>query len=173
MSIQRANEIVAQLGSVVEKLRWLRDVKHVFLAGGLAYQRVMRAAIDCLKTNGILSPDVAIESTHGGLGYQRAQLGTYLRSIPDSPKTVGHHDSGTPCLSHAWGYTVGQTVVLQRSPQEKATGVIRELFFGPGGPTAAIMTAENNPSKFESCAWVGIHNIAPPDPFCLRMSNLC
>jgi hypothetical protein len=52
------------------------------LVGGKAYRRVMRAAIERRIRLGSIPADVTIAETDGaGIGYQRAQLGAYLRSM--------------------------------------------------------------------------------------------
>jgi hypothetical protein len=85
MSEARADEMLGELPDF-DAIDWPSDVGAIFLAGGKTYQRVMRAAIERRIELGLLSRDVTIERTAGGIGYQRAQLGAYLRGMgrPDA-----------------------------------------------------------------------------------------
>jgi hypothetical protein len=78
MTEARADEMLGELPDF-DAIEWPSDVTAIFLAGGKAYQRVMRAAIERRIELGLLPRDVTIERTAGGIGYQRAQLGAYLR----------------------------------------------------------------------------------------------
>ncbi len=50
----------------------------VMLAGGEAYRKVMRSYVEAMKEFGAIAPDAIIEETTGGIGDQRAQLGSFL-----------------------------------------------------------------------------------------------
>jgi hypothetical protein len=80
MTNARADEMLGELPDF-DAIEWPSDVRAIFLAGGKTYQRVMRAAIERRVELGLLSRDVTIERTAGGIGYQRAQLGAYLRGM--------------------------------------------------------------------------------------------
>jgi hypothetical protein len=80
MSDARADEMLGELPDF-DSIEWPSELSAIFLAGGKTYQRVMRAAIERRIELGLLSRDVTIERTAGGIGYQRAQLGAYLRSM--------------------------------------------------------------------------------------------
>jgi hypothetical protein len=80
MTDARADEMVDELPDF-DSIEWPSDVSAIFLAGGKTYQRVMRAAIERRIELGLLPRDVTIERTAGGIGYQRAQLGAYLRGM--------------------------------------------------------------------------------------------
>jgi hypothetical protein len=80
MSEARADEMLAELPDF-DAIEWPAGVRSILLAGGKTYRRVMRAAIERRIELGLLDRDVTIEQTAGGIGYQRAQLGAYLRSM--------------------------------------------------------------------------------------------
>lgn len=65
----------------LDSIAWPTGVRSILLAGGKTYRRVMRAAIKRRIELGLLDTDVIIEQTSGGIGYQRAQLGAYLRNL--------------------------------------------------------------------------------------------
>ncbi|EPC7974270.1 DUF6884 domain-containing protein [Enterobacter hormaechei] len=83
MTEARADEMIAKLPDL-DSIRWPTGVHSILLAGGKTYQRVMRAAIKRRIELGLLDNGIIIEQTSGGIGYQRAQLGAYLRSLPNS-----------------------------------------------------------------------------------------
>lgn len=85
MTEARADEMLAEL-QAFDAIAWPAGVRSIFLAGGKTYRRVMRAAIDRRMHGrslqlGEIAADVTIEEAAGGIGYQRAQLGAYLRSM--------------------------------------------------------------------------------------------
>jgi hypothetical protein len=80
MNEARADEMLAELPDF-DAIEWPAGVRSILLAGGKTYRRVMRAAIERRIELGLLDRDVTIEETAGGIGYQRAQLGAYLRSM--------------------------------------------------------------------------------------------
>lgn len=80
MTEARADEMLAELPDF-DAIEWPAGVRSIFLAGGKAYRRVMRAAIERRIELGLLDRDVMIEHTAGGIGYQRAKLGAYLRGM--------------------------------------------------------------------------------------------
>jgi hypothetical protein len=84
MTEARADEMLAEL-SDFDAIKWPTGVRSIFLAGGKAYRRVMRAAIERRIELGLLDRDVKIDETNAaGIGYQRAQLGAYLRAMARS-----------------------------------------------------------------------------------------
>jgi hypothetical protein len=86
MTDARAGEMLAEL-QTFDAIAWPHGVRSIFLAGGKTYRRVMRAAIERRIELGLLDRDVTIEETDGaGIGYQRAQLGAYLRTITTTEK---------------------------------------------------------------------------------------
>jgi hypothetical protein len=80
MTEARADEMLAELPDF-DAIEWPAGVRSILLAGGKTYRRVMRSAIERRIELGLLSRDVTIEQTAGGIGYQRAQLGAYLRAM--------------------------------------------------------------------------------------------
>lgn len=80
MTDVRAGEMLLALPEF-DSIEWPDNVRSILLAGGKAYQNVMRAAISRRIELGVLNTDVCIEHTSRGIGYQRAQLGAYLRSL--------------------------------------------------------------------------------------------
>ncbi|MGC6114768.1 hypothetical protein VU643_22490 [Klebsiella aerogenes] len=80
MTETRAGEMVAGLPAF-DSIEWPDGVRSILLAGGKTYRKVMLAAIERRKALGLLDSDVIIEQTSGGIGYQRAQLGAYLRNL--------------------------------------------------------------------------------------------
>lgn len=83
MTEARAEEMIADLPGF-DSVEWPAGVRSILLAGGKTYQRVMRAAIKRRIELGLLDSGITIEQTSGGIGYQRAQLGAYLRNLPDA-----------------------------------------------------------------------------------------
>lgn len=86
MTEARADEMVAALPAF-DTIEWPCGVSSILMAGGKTYQRVMRAAIARRIELGLLDAGISIENTHGGIGYQRSQLGAHLRALADSYMT--------------------------------------------------------------------------------------
>ncbi|HHA1396904.1 TPA: DUF6884 domain-containing protein [Enterobacter hormaechei subsp. xiangfangensis] len=80
MTEARAGEMVGEL-TAFDSIKWPSGVRSILLAGGKNYQKVMRAAIERRIKLGLLDANIIIEQTSGGIGYQRAQLGAYLRDL--------------------------------------------------------------------------------------------
>ncbi|SDE42025.1 DUF6884 domain-containing protein [Paraburkholderia lycopersici] len=80
MTDARADEMLADLPDF-DASAWPAGVRSIFLAGGKTYRRVMRAALDRRVRLGGIDADATITETAGGIGYQRAQLGAYLRNM--------------------------------------------------------------------------------------------
>ena len=80
MTAERACEMVAEL-SAFDSIEWPSGVRSILLAGGKNYQKVMWAAIERRIKLGLLDAKIIIDQTSGGIGYQRAQLGAYLRNL--------------------------------------------------------------------------------------------
>lgn len=83
MTEARADEMIDELAGF-DSVEWPAGVRSILLAGGKTYQRVMRAAINRRIDLCLLDSNLIIEETSGGIGYQRAQLGAYLRTLPDA-----------------------------------------------------------------------------------------
>ncbi|RAS16050.1 DUF6884 domain-containing protein [Paraburkholderia bryophila] len=80
MTEARADDMIGDLPAY-DTIAWPSDVCAVLLAGGKPYKRVMRAAIERRTRLGLIVPDAPITETAGTIGYQRAQLGAYLRAM--------------------------------------------------------------------------------------------
>lgn len=83
MTEARADEMIAEMAGF-DSVEWPAGVRSILLAGGKTYRRVMRAAIKRRIDLCLLDSNLTIEETSGGIGYQRAQLGAYLRNLPDA-----------------------------------------------------------------------------------------
>lgn len=80
MTEARANEMIAELPGF-DSIEWPTGVRSILLAGGKTYRKVMLAAVERRKALDLLDSNIVIEQTSGGIGYQRAQLGAYLRNL--------------------------------------------------------------------------------------------
>lgn len=159
MTPGRADHLI---GAALDLEQWPTGIRRVFMAGGAEYRRVMLAAVQQLRAAGRVLPDALVEGTHGGIGYQRAQLGEYLRSLPVSTRLVGEHPNGTPLYQSLDGFSVGDDVVARYRPTEQGErAVIEELFFGPVGPTAAIVMQPEKPSRIDYRRWIGLRKLFP------------
>ncbi|QOT82229.1 DUF6884 domain-containing protein [Cupriavidus basilensis] len=78
MTPQRAKELAAQ-GLDLSQFNGKR-YREVFIAGGADYREVARAYVQQLQDAGVIAADASLESTKGGIGEIRGQLGAYLRS---------------------------------------------------------------------------------------------
>ena len=156
-----ADAMIADIDTYLQGVK-TPAAKKVLLAGGAEYRRVMRAAVDRLIACGCLPSDVVVTETVGGIGYQRQQLGTFLRRLPPfMMDVVGHHPNGTPLYRTMGGFTVGQEVdVVYASRKDLAAvpAVIAELFEGPNGPTATVKMAGSR-SNEQSYTWVGLGDL--------------
>lgn len=157
MTPGRADHLI---GAALDLEQWPTGIKRVFMAGGAEYRRVMLAAVRQLQAAGRVPADAHVAGTHGGIGYQRAQLGMYLRSLPTSRHLAGEHPNGTPLYQSLDGFSVGDDVVAKYRPVEQGEkAVIEELFYGPAGPTAAVSMAPEKPSKIDCRRWVGLKKL--------------
>ncbi|KVP75219.1 hypothetical protein WJ93_07330 [Burkholderia ubonensis] len=158
----RADAMLSQLDNYMQGIT-PPGAKKVLLVGGAEYRRVMRAAVGRLIERGILPPDATVTETSGGIGYQRQQLGAFLRKLPPVLEVVGHHPNGTPLYRSLGGFTVGQEVNLVyafRRDRTPVPAVVEELFHGPSGPTANIRMVESkHPDR--AYTWVSLGDIHP------------
>jgi hypothetical protein len=157
---ERANEMLAKLDAFMHG-PIPPGASKVLLAGGLEYRRVMRAAVQRQLERGRLASTVNVLETSGGIGYQRQQLGAFLRRLVPGPEIVGHHPNGTPLFRTLGGFSVDQRVnVIYRGREDlaPAPAVITELFHGPVGPTANVRLLESkHPDK--AFSWIGLGNL--------------
>lgn len=156
MTGERAEEMIADLPRFMTDVLWPRNVKHVFLAGGFQYRRVMRAAVTRID------PSISIDECSGGIGFQRSQLGRYLDGLGRQPgKTISHHPNGTPLFDSFGEFKVEETIVTKYRSAPWATqrtAVIHELFEGPNGPTARIELSDGKMGRKE-VRWIGLDDI--------------
>ena len=164
------------LGNPREFLRYAKPVqaKNVLLAGSRDYRRVMMAVLPELIASGVIAPDAKISETDGsGIGYQRQQLGEFLRACAPLPalEVVGHHENGTPLYYELEGFKVGQDVniayaALPGKPAEPA--FIDELFYFRDVATACVrMLNAKNPKHAHR--WVEARHMKPADHSGLRL----
>lgn len=119
MTEARADEMIAELPDL-DSIRWPAGVHSILLAGGKTYQRVMRAAIKRRIELGLLDNGIIIEQTSGGIGYQRAQLGAYLRSLPNS--NVNHDKVTANTTMHIKGRAMSNQLDAQAEQDTAAEG---------------------------------------------------
>ncbi|MBK5052923.1 hypothetical protein IQ289_31560 [Burkholderia sp. R-70006] len=165
MSRDRAEEMLAQLPRYMSDVIWPTDAREVFLAGGMQYRRVMRAAIARLMTDGKMDASLPIAETSGGIGFQRSQLGRYLRELrPSDPNVIGHHANGTPLFASAGGFGVNQRVTLayrSRPDLPSQIAIIEQLFNGPCGLTASVVIERSGRGATQSGGWVDLRDLRP------------
>lgn len=161
MTLARAESILASVDDFM-RLDWPSAINEVMLAGGADYRRVMRAAVTRLFARGALSAAATVSETSGGIGYQRQQLGEFLRKLSPAREIIGHHANGTPLYRTLGGFAVGQDVHLQyaaRPDIAAVPAVITELFDGPAGPTANVsLPLSKCPDR--AYTWVGLNDIS-------------
>jgi hypothetical protein len=157
---ERANEMLAKLDAFIHG-QIPSGSRKVLLAGGQEYRRVMRAAVQRQLERGRLATSVKVSETSGGIGYQRQQLGAFLRGLLPGPEIVGHHQNGTPLYRTLGAFSVDQRVnVVYRGREDlaPAPAIITELFHGQVGPTANVRLLESKqPDK--AFTWVGLGDL--------------
>lgn len=163
MSTERADAMLSDLPSYLCD-GWPAQARSVLLVGGKEYRRVMRAAVSHLSTSGCLAPDTCVEETNGGIGYQRSQLGAYLRAIakPDD-NVVGFQPNGTPLYRRLGVYAIGDSVQIayRARPYLPARPArIEELFDGPSGDTASIAMLDVKPGA-PAQTWISLSDLKP------------
>lgn len=80
MTAARADFILSRLEDFI-RLDWPAGIETVLLAGGTEYRRLMRAALVRLREQGAIAQEAVVSETSGGIGYQRQQLGAFLRGL--------------------------------------------------------------------------------------------
>ena len=162
MTPARAEDLLATLDDSIP-LVWPAAPGAVMLAGGADYRRVMRAAVARLRARGALRDDATVTETSGGIGYQRQQLGEFLRNLEPVREIVGHHPNGTPLYRTLGGFTLEQPVDIcypGRPQDEVEPAVIAELFYGPGGPSANVRLP-NSKNPHLAYNWVRLKHLHP------------
>lgn len=165
MTAGRAEAMLADLPRYTGSVRWPDGASEIFLAGGVHYRRVMRAAVNRLTAAGRMSPQTAVGETSGGIGYQRSQLGNFLQRVghPGS-RVVGHHPNGTELLAELGGFRPGMQVLIAyraRRDLDAVPGIVAELFMGPCGPTACVAVAGKGAQPPTPC-WVHVADLRTP-----------
>lgn len=167
MTSETAGRMLANPSSFVQFAKPV-GARNVLLAGGRDYRRVMMAVLPELIASGAVAPDAKISETDGnGIGYQRQQLGEFLRACaPQRPlEVVGHHPNGNPLYYALDGFKVGQDVnisyaALPGKPAEPA--FVDELFYFRDVATACVrMLNAKNPKH--ASRWVAIRHMKPAD----------
>ncbi|CAE6843568.1 DUF6884 domain-containing protein [Paraburkholderia aspalathi] len=163
MTAERANAMLSDLPSYLCE-GWPAQARNVLLVGGKEYRRVMRAAVSHLSRTGRVASDASVDETSGGIGYQRSQLGAYLRAIAKSDgHVVGFHQNGQPLYRRLGAYVVGDTVqvVYRARPDLPARPArIEELFDGPRGDTASIAMLDVKPGA-PAQSWIALADLQP------------
>ena len=159
---ERADLMLSDLGTYLS-VSSPEGAANVLLAGGGEYRRVMRGAIPRLIERGFIASEAKVTETTGGIGYQRQQLGEFLRALPPDREIVGRQQNGTPLDRALGGFTVDQPVsVAYRSRPDRVArpALIEQLFEGPAGPTASVLMLD---AKNPNCAhtWVGLGDLQP------------
>jgi len=153
----RADEMLADVETLVRKILWPDGIEAVQLCGGAAYRRVMVAAVDVLKRRGNASTCAGVSAFAGGIGEQRSQLGAFLEGLTDPLEIIGRHPNGTPLYRQLGGRRVGERVGVAFNPHR--IGTIVELFHGPRGPTASVEVAAA-PRLRAHTAWVRLTSLS-------------
>ncbi len=78
MTLARAETMLGELDRFMPGT-WPATAHRVLFAGGRSYRRVMEAVLTRQVELGHVSGRVLVQETTGGIGYQRQQLGAFLR----------------------------------------------------------------------------------------------
>ncbi|QOT82180.1 hypothetical protein F7R26_038925 (plasmid) [Cupriavidus basilensis] len=90
MTADRAQIMLSGLPTAMAGAVWPYQVGPVFLAGGMHYRRVMRAAVERWAHRIGAGSAPTIMETSGGIGMQRSQLGQYLDGLTSQlPRSEG------------------------------------------------------------------------------------
>ncbi|MGY6258868.1 DUF6884 domain-containing protein [Paraburkholderia caledonica] len=162
LTAARADHMVSHLADFLPG-HWPEGVNNVLLAGGAEYRRVMRAAVPQLVDQGSVTAHARVTETSGGIGYQRQQLGEFLRGLAPARDVVGHHPNGTPLYRSLGGFNVDQSVDVayaSRPDLPARPALIEQLFEGPAGPTACVLMLDARDIG-RARTWVGLHDLKP------------
>ncbi|MBB1634957.1 hypothetical protein A9975_29380 [Cupriavidus sp. UME77] len=164
MTADRAEIMVSDLSTAMAGAVWPDQVGPVFLAGGMHYRRVMRAAVERLARQVGAGSAPTIMETSGGIGMQRSQLGQYLDGLGNElSEEIGHFPNGLPYFRRAGPFTVGERVIhayrhLPGIAPRWAT--IRALFQGPSGLTAEADVEEGMGNRAHIASrWIALTNL--------------
>lgn len=162
LTSERADHMLGHLDDFLMK-HWPEGVTNVLLAGGAEYRRVMRAAVPQLVDRGCIAAQACVTETSGGIGYQRQQLGEFLRGLAPAQDVIGHHQNGTPLYRSLGGFNVDQSVDVAyacRPDLPARPAVIEQLFEGPAGPTACVLMLDAKDIG-RARTWVGLRDLKP------------
>ncbi|NUX58680.1 hypothetical protein FSB65_35805 [Paraburkholderia sp. JPY418] len=81
MTRERSDAMLADLPRFNHAVWGLLAPDEILLAGGELYRRVMRAALAYEVSKGYVPATARVRETTGGIGYQRQQLGAWLREV--------------------------------------------------------------------------------------------
>jgi len=166
MSADRAETLLSGLSTAMAGASWPDQVGPVFLAGGMHYRRVMRAAVERWAHKVGAGSAATIMETSGGIGMQRSQLGQYLDGLTyELSEEIGRIPNGVPHFRRAGPFTVGERVIhtyrhLPGIAPRWAT--IRALFQGPSGLTAKADVEEGTRNRAHIASrWIALNNLQP------------
>jgi hypothetical protein len=166
MTADRAVIMLSDLSTAMAGAVWPDQVGPVFLAGGMRYRRVMRAAVERLARKVGAGAAPAIVETSGGIGIQRSQLGQYLDGLScQLTEEIGRFPNGVPYFRRAGPFTVGERVIhayrhLPGIAPRWAT--IRSIFQGPSGLTAEADVEEGKGNRaYIASRWIALTNLQP------------
>ncbi|KJK14224.1 hypothetical protein UB46_39150 [Burkholderiaceae bacterium 16] len=166
MTADRAETMLSGLSTAMAGAAWPDQIGPVFLAGGMHYRRVMRAAVERWARKVGAGATPAIVETSGGIGMQRSQLGQYLDGLSDDPsEEIGRFPNGVPYFRRAGPFTVGERVIhayrhLPGIAPRWAT--IRSIFRGPSGLTAEADVEEETGNCVHIVSrWIALTNLQP------------
>ncbi|MCY0853366.1 hypothetical protein [Cupriavidus sp. D39] len=168
MTTDRAETMLSDLATAMAGAAWPDQVGTVFLAGGMHYRRVMRAAVERLARKVGAGTAPAIVETGGGIGMQRSQLGQYLDGLScQLTEEIGRFPNGVPYFRHAGPFTVGERVIhayrnLPGIAPRWAT--VRSIFQGPSGLTVEADVEERTGNRAHIVSrWIALKNLHQPN----------
>lgn len=159
---------------------WPSAPSRILLAGGGEYRGLMRKLIGNLQAQGKLGPELQVSEVSGGIGFQRAQLGRFLRDPSSLPSPItGYQSNGTPLLAEMCGFRVGGRALTSYPGRPREPATVRSLFVGPSGPTADIELDDPRPalasgrsrSPWKRSRWIGLRHLEPAQ-LCSRWIDL-
>ncbi|GAB7549568.1 DUF6884 domain-containing protein [Cupriavidus sp. 8B] len=166
MTADRAETLLSGLSTAMAGASWPDQVGPVFLAGGMHYRRVMRAAVERWARKVGAGSAPTITETSGGIGMQRSQLGQYLDGLTNElSEEIGRFPNGVPHFRRAGPFTVGERVIhayrhLPGIAPRWAT--IRALFQGPSSLTAEADVEEGTGNRAHIVSrWIALTNLQP------------
>ncbi|MGO4333034.1 hypothetical protein AB4Z48_35030 [Cupriavidus sp. 2TAF22] len=166
MTAGLAKTMLSDLSTAMADAAWPDQLGPVFLAGGMHYRRVMRAAVERWARKVGAGSAPTIMETSGGIGMQRSQLGQYLDSLANElTEEIGRFPNGVPYFRRAGPFTVGERVIhVYRHLPGIVPGwaTIRTLFQGPSGLTAEADVEEGTGNRAHIVSrWIALNSLQP------------